>query len=1092
MRGAVGRQKSSLKALAGFKTRLIVSGLVALAAISLGVAPLVGSTPARADTLQMSSDNSSTGWYPNEPALSPSNVSGGDFGQLFDTQLNGQVYAQPLVVQPIVLTVTENDYVYGLNSTTGAIEWQDNFGPSANPLNTIGCGDVGSQLGITGTPVIDPSTKVAYFVAANANAQSGATEWFMHAVNVLTGTTATGWTAMGVPIQGHSDGDPLTVFNGNYETNRPGLVLVNGVVYATFGSQCDFGNWEGWIVGVSEDTPQTSPQITTMWSTEEDVTVSGQYPLGAGIWQSGSAPVVDSNGDIFVATGNGDIPSGPEAGTDASNTTYGEAVIELHTPPGDPTGQLQVQDWFIPSNAALMNSIDGDLGSGGPVALPSSMGLPLEQNVLLEVGKEGRLYVLNMNSLGGYKQGSGGSDGVDEVDLNGGVWSKPAVWPGDGGYIYVPTGGTANYETNGGSLDVLQRVVNSGVVSFQLVGQTVNSGNTFGFGTGQPIVTSNGTTSGSAVVWIIHANNGSGANSQLEAFNPVPVNPGSSGTLEELWQSGTFTSNVFSSPGVDNGIVYVGTKDDTLLAFGALPSATPALTGSNPSFATTVVSQSTSATATFTASAPTTVTSLEIAGSAFTLGNSPPSLPISLSTGQSITVPINFTPTALGDNRGQLTANFTGATATISLDGQGETSTASLSISPAQVTFAPVLIASSTVSQTVTITNISSSPITWTGLSLPVLPFTATNLPSTPLTLAPYGQAGDSWPITVSFNPPGSSGDFVHVFNSVFTLDATVSGQAKAFGVGITGTAAPPAQISIAPTSLDFGDVDLGSSATMTFDLGDQGGFPLTITSSTPPTGDFSALSNPWNAVIAADTSIVESVQFAPTSLGPETSSWQIKGDDGNGVLTLTLTGTGVAAPPPPPASSPPTTTTTTPITTTTPTLKITIHSGRVGSPLILATSGDPDGGSLSYSVHNGTASGCAIEGGMLSAKSEGTCIVTATKAASGSAPIVSSTATAVTFTAKPSVTPPLTITINFTSKGSTLNGADKIALSALAKKLTTGEKVTCVGYAEDNAPLALTRAKVVALYLTSRLKVDVTLKEVVTLTANSVVATAA
>ena len=71
---------------------------------------------------------------------------------------------------------------------------------------------------------------------------------------------------------------------------------------------------------------------------------------------------------------------------------------------------------------------------------------------------------------------------------------------------------------------------------------------------------------------------------------------------------------MFSEPGVGNGIVYVGTKDSTLLAFGALPSTTPALSGSNVSFASTVVSQSTSGAATFTAAAPTTVTSLEEVG----------------------------------------------------------------------------------------------------------------------------------------------------------------------------------------------------------------------------------------------------------------------------------------------------------------------------------------------------------------------------------------------------------------------------------------------------------------------------------------------
>jgi hypothetical protein len=109
-------------------------------------------------------------------------------------------------------------------------------------------------------------------------------------------------------------------------------------VYAAFGSQRDYDNWEGWLIGVSESTVT----ITTMWSTEEDVSVTGSDQPGAGIWQSGSPPVVDSNGDIFVATGNGDIPSSPEPGTDTSNTTYGEAVIELHTPTIDPTGPLQV------------------------------------------------------------------------------------------------------------------------------------------------------------------------------------------------------------------------------------------------------------------------------------------------------------------------------------------------------------------------------------------------------------------------------------------------------------------------------------------------------------------------------------------------------------------------------------------------------------------------------------------------------------------------------------------------------------------------------------------------------------------------------
>ena len=212
------------------RTRLFVTALVVASAVAIPVASIITTTSARANTLQMSSDNSSTGWYPNEPSLSPANVTGGNFGELFDTQLNGEVYAQPLVSQPTVLAVTENDYAYGLNSTTGAIEWQDNFGTPANPLQSINCGDVGSSLGITGTPVIDPSTGIAYFVAANNSGPSGATQWFMQAVNVQTGAPATGWPTGGVPIQGSADNNSGTVFNGNWQTQRPGLVLINGVV----------------------------------------------------------------------------------------------------------------------------------------------------------------------------------------------------------------------------------------------------------------------------------------------------------------------------------------------------------------------------------------------------------------------------------------------------------------------------------------------------------------------------------------------------------------------------------------------------------------------------------------------------------------------------------------------------------------------------------------------------------------------------------------------------------------------------------------------------------------------------------------------
>jgi hypothetical protein len=871
------------------RARLLVGTFVALSAFAAPITSLFTTTSAKANVLHESSDNSATGWYPNEPGLSPAKIKGGYFGEVFNTQLNGSIYAQPIVSQPTVLTVTENDYAYGLQAKTGTIEWQDYFGPVANPLGQIGCPAAGSTLGITGTPVIDPSTDVAYFVAAKGTGTDGATQWFMEAVNVQSGAAAPGWPVGGVLIQGSADGDPGTVFNGQYQLQRPGLVLVKGVVYAAFGSMCDVGNWEGWLVGVSE----SSASITTMWSTEENVPDTGVEQPGSGIWQSGSPPVVNGQGDIFVATGNGDDPKEPLPASDGNAHTFGEAVIELSTS----GGKLHPIDFFIAADADALNGQDGDLGSGGPVALPTSMGTKQEPNVLLIDGKQGILYVLNQNKLGGYQQGAKRTDDVpSEVGPYGGVWAKPAVWPGNGGYVYIPTAGTAGFATNGGSLNAFKRTVKAnGVVSFTLAGATANSGNVFGYGSGTPIVTSNGSKSGSALVWIIHAIGPLGTDSQLEAYNPIPVKK----SLEEVWSSAPFTSSVFSQPGVDNGMVYVETQENSLMGFGVLASKTPALSGADVSFPPTIVSQSVTQIATFTASAPTTVTSFTLNDEfssypAYTLGVPSVTLPATFSTGQSITVPITFTPNALGENSGTLTANVGGASSAITLTGQGETPTASFTISPNEASFTPELIGGPLSTPIpITFTNVSSTPINVTGFSSPILPFKVTNPPADQ-TIQPNGTLT----IDVVFHPPSSSGDFVHIFNSVTTLDTSVGD----FGVAISGSADPPATLSTAPDVLNFGKVAIGSSKLLIFDLGDQGGFPLRITRSTPPRMyGFSALTDPFTqlantsppSTIASNTSIQEKVRFSPTKKGYVTATWLLEGNDGNGVQKVTLAGTG-------------------------------------------------------------------------------------------------------------------------------------------------------------------------------------------------------
>jgi hypothetical protein len=193
----------------------------------------------------------------------------------------------------------------------------------------------------------------------------------------------------------------------------------------------------------------------------------------------------------------------------------------------------------------------------------------------------------------------------------------------------------------------------------------------------------------------------------------------------------------------------------------------------------------------------------------------------------------------------------------------------------------------------ITFTNVSSAAINVTGFAGPILPFTVTNVP-TNQTIQPNGTLT----IDVVFHPPSSSGDFVHVFNSVGTLK-TGSGN---FGVVMSGSADPPATLSTAPDVLNFGKVPIGSSETLRFDLGDQGGFPLRIFRSAPPRRNgFSALTNPFTQLantnppdtIASNTSVQETARFSPTKSGWVTATWLLEGNDGNGVQRVTLTGTG-------------------------------------------------------------------------------------------------------------------------------------------------------------------------------------------------------
>lgn len=513
--------------------RLLLSARRSVVGVALVATAILLSQNAFADDTTVAYDNFRTGWDPNEAGLSSAAVPGSGFGQLFSTPVTGQVYGQPLVVGGTLIAVSEANNVYGINAATGATLWSRNVGAPLAPWAT--CGDLTPQIGITSSPVYDSATKSVFFTAK----VNDGPHYYMHSVDPTTGAERAGWP---VAIQGSPTNDSAHPFNVSTALQRPGLLLLGGVVYAAFGSLCDQGPYNGYIAGVNT----SSPTMSTMWTTEAG-TATGE---GA-IWQSGGGLISDGPGRIIFSSGNGDDPArGPGSSPPGR---LGDSVVRLQVN-GD--GSLSAKDFFSPNNNTQLAAGDADFGSGGPLALPNGYGTVAHPNLLVQVGKDGRVFLLDRNNLGGMGQGSGGSDASVGAPAGpySGMWDHPAFWGGDGGYVYDVV--------NGGPLRALKYGVNSsGLPQLTSAG---TSASTFSLGSGAPQVTSTGTGAGSAIVWVVHTSDPSGVGATLQAYDAVPQG----GQLHLRFSAPIGTAAKFVNPATDSGRVYLGTRDGHVLGFG--------------------------------------------------------------------------------------------------------------------------------------------------------------------------------------------------------------------------------------------------------------------------------------------------------------------------------------------------------------------------------------------------------------------------------------------------------------------------------------------------------------------------------------------
>jgi hypothetical protein len=404
---------------------------------------------------------------------------------------------------------------------------------------------------------------------------------------------------------------------------------------------------------------------------------------------------------------------------------------------------------------------------------------------------------------------------------------------------------------------------------------------TFGFFSGSPIVTSDGTTSGSALVWVAYTTKpwGPGA---LRAYRPLPDD---SGKLNLVFQDAYGKSAKYAMPGVGAGKIYVATSDGQVLGYGA--PATSSLSATAVDFGAVVVGQDATQNAVVTAQQDATITAVTGEGAGFAVGGLPP-LPASLAAGESLSIPVVFAPTEAGGYLGALAITTSAGSSAVSLSGSGQSAGASLAVTPKSLAFEGIPPGDFETLDLV-VSNAGASPLEFTDVGAPSAPFTATGLPAAGDVVLP----GDSVTLSVVYAPVASG-----MYSDAIALKTNGGSR----NVYLSGASAPPAHLVITPLMIDFGNVPVGTASTLTFDLTNDGGVGLTLTNSTPPSGGefvptfLTTAQTLQGTTLPPGQTVTESVTFQPTMPGTFKDTWLINSSAGGGAQSVRLQGTGTLA----------------------------------------------------------------------------------------------------------------------------------------------------------------------------------------------------
>jgi len=485
-------------------------------------------------------DNARTGQNLSETTLTTGNVNASSFGLLFVLPADGKVDAQPLYIpnlstsggtHNVLFIATEHGSVYAFDADQGTQLWQvSTLGSGETTSDDHGCDQVTPEIGVTSTPVIDPTAGAhgTIYVVGMSKDGSGNYHQRLHALDLTTGAEEFGGPKeiqASYPGTGDNSSGGSVIFDPGQQLERPGLLLLNGVVYTTWGSHCDIRPYTGWIIGYAENTLSQTSVL--------NVTPNGNE--GA-FWMGGTAPSADSSGNIYALDANGVFDTTLNAQGFPSQGDYGNAFLKISTA----NNQLAVADYFEMSYQGSENSTDEDLGSGGALVLPDlTDGSGNTRPLAVGAGKDGHLYVVDRDSMGKFNPNANNI----YQDLPGAlsaVFSMAAYF-----------NNTVYYGAQGAKIEAFS--INNAQLGSTPTAQTSNA---FPYPGATPSISANGTSN--AILWAAENSNPA----VLHAYNATNL-------ANELYDSNQASNgrdhfgagNKFITPTVVNGKVYVGTTN---------------------------------------------------------------------------------------------------------------------------------------------------------------------------------------------------------------------------------------------------------------------------------------------------------------------------------------------------------------------------------------------------------------------------------------------------------------------------------------------------------------------------------------------------